>query len=54
MLTFTCANMSVVWQMGPKSIIDWGIVIAVIRSDAPNAERTNIFLLRESPTSFKS
>jgi hypothetical protein len=53
MLTLTCANMSVVSTMGLKSSIEWGIVKMVIRSDAPNAERTNIFLLRESPTFFK-
>jgi hypothetical protein len=53
MLTLMCANMSVVSTMGLKSNIERGIVMAVIRNDAPNAERTNIFLLRESPTFFK-
>jgi hypothetical protein len=46
--------MSVVSFMGLKRIIEWGMVIAVIRIDAPNEDSINIFLLRESPTFFQS
>ena len=51
--TLTCEKTSVVRSMGLKRSIDWGMVITVMRSDAPNTERTNIFLLRESPTFFQ-
>jgi hypothetical protein len=49
----TCAKMSVVSVKGLKRIIEWGMVMAVIIIDAPNEDRTNIFLLRESPTFFQ-
>jgi len=45
--------MSVVSVKGLKRIIEWGMVMAVIIIDAPNEDRTNIFLLRESPTFFQ-
>jgi hypothetical protein len=54
MLTLTCANMIVVPPWKLMSIILWGIVTAVIKSDAPNADNINIFLLRESPMSLQS
>lgn len=50
----TCAKMSVVSFMGLKRIIEWGMVMAVIMIDAPNEDRTIIFLLRESPTFLQS
>jgi len=51
-LTLTCAKMSEegVWIL--KRVIECGIVIAVSRSDELNADRTRIFLPRESPESF--
>ena len=49
----TCAKIRVLDGCALKRIMECGIVIAVIRSDEPNADRTNIFLLRESPTFFQ-
>jgi hypothetical protein len=48
--------MNVIWDsdLNLISIILWGIVTAVINSDAPNADDINIFLLRESPVSLQS
>lgn len=49
----TCAKISVISVTGLKRITAWGMVITVIRIDAPNEDTTNIFLLRESPVFFK-
>ena len=53
-LTLTCPKTSTERLWGLKSIIECGIVMVVIRSDAPNADRTKIFLLRENATFFQS
>lgn len=45
--------MSAVSDRGQKRITERGMVVAVIRIDAPNEDKTNIFLLRESPTFFQ-
>jgi hypothetical protein len=53
MLTLTCAKIILLRAPVLKRSIECGIVIAVIRSDELNAERTNIFLPRESLAFFQ-
>jgi hypothetical protein len=46
--------MSVVSEAEWKSIMEWGIATTVIRSDAPNVDKINILLLRESIVFFQN
>lgn len=50
MLTLKYAKMSVVAVWPMTRYTEWRMVIMVISRDAPNADWTNICLLRESPT----
>lgn len=45
---------SVVFEVEWKSITEWGIVMAVIRSDAQNGERINILWLPGSLVFFQN
>lgn len=50
----TCAMMSVVSEADRKSIMEWGIVMTVMKSDEANAEMIIILLLRERLKFFQN